>query len=290
MDLWLSLVINGLSLGMLLFLLAAGLTVIMGLMGIINLAHGSLYLLATYIAVAMQERTGSFLVALAAALLVVPLLGLLLHRLLVFGARRQESRLSEELFQVLLTVGCMLIVADLAVLIWGGNPYFMSSPEPVSGAVQIGGFIFPGYRLFLVTVGLAVALLLWLVMGRTRLGAVVRAGLEDEEMVRGLGINMAWVSAAVFALGSLLAALGGVLGGPILGAAPGIDQHVLLLALVVVIVGGIGSLKGAFVGSLLVGLVDSVTRIVIPEIAIFSVFLPMAAVLVWKPEGLFPVR
>jgi branched-chain amino acid transport system permease protein len=290
MDLWVNLVLNGLSFGMLLFLLAAGLTVVMGLMGIINLAHGSFYALAAYIAAAVQEKSGSFMLALAAAAVSVPILGFLVQRLLRMGTARQQSRLSEELFQVLLTLGVMLMIADVTVLIWGGNPYFIASPERLAGAVIVGPLVFPVYRIFLVAVGLLVALLLWLVMGRTRLGAVVRAGLQDEEMVRGLGINMALVSAGVFAFGGLLAALGGVLGGPILGAYPGVDLHVLLLALVVVIVGGIGSLKGALVGSLFVGLADSVTRILLPEIAVVSVFLPMAIVLILKPEGLFPAR
>jgi branched-chain amino acid transport system permease protein len=284
-DLWASMVLNGLSFGMLLFLLAAGLTVVMGLMGIVNLAHGSFYALAAYIAAAVQAKSGSFFLALAAAVVIVPAFGFLMQRLLRFGARRQQSRLSEELFQVLLTIGVMLMVADITVLLWGGNPQFISSPESLSGAILLGPLVFSTYRMFLVVVGLVVALALWLLMG-----AAVRAGLEDEEMVRGLGINMGSVSTGVFALGGLLAALGGVLGGPILGAYPGVDLHVLLMALVVVIVGGIGSLKGALVGSLFVGLADSITRVLLPEIAVFSIFLPMAIVLILKPQGLFPAR
>jgi branched-chain amino acid transport system permease protein len=246
--------------------------------------------LAAYIAAAVQAKSGSFLLALAAAVVIVPAFGFLMQRLLRFGARRQQSRLSEELFQVLLTIGVMLMVADITVLLWGGNPQFISSPESLSGAILLGPLVFSTYRMFLVVVGLVVALALWLLMGRTKLGAAVRAGLEDEEMVRGLGINMGSVSTGVFALGGLLAALGGVLGGPILGAYPGVDLHVLLMALVVVIVGGIGSLKGALVGSLFVGLADSITRVLLPEIAVFSIFLPMAIVLILKPQGLFPAR
>ena len=265
---------------MLLFVLAAGLTLIFGLMRIVNMAHGSFYLLGGYIGLAVVERTGSFGLALAASAAAMAAIGVAMQRLCL-------SRLyKEELPQALLTLGFLFIFADLAYWIWGGNPVMISTPPMLQGAVSFAGIGYPAYRLFLIAVGVAVAVALWLVMEKTLFGAVVRAGMDDEEMLRGLGTNVPVVFAGVFALGAGLAGAGGVLGGPLLGIFPGADFEVALLAFVVVTVGGLGSIKGAFAGSLLVGLVDNFGNVWFPQLSLFSVFVPMALVLAVRPMGL----
>jgi branched-chain amino acid transport system permease protein len=277
---WIVNLLNGLSLAMLLFILASGLTLIFGLMRIVNMAHGSFYLLGGYLGVAVVERTGSFALALAVSFVAIAVIGIAMQRLCL-------SRLyKEELPQALLTLGFLFIFADIAYWVWGGNPVMIATPPALQGALGFGGISYPAYRLFLIGVGAAVALALWLVMEKTRFGAVVRAGMDDEEMVRGLGINVPLVFAAVFALGAGLAAIGGVLGGPLFGIFPGADFEVALLAFAVVTVGGLGSIKGAFAGSLLVGLVDNFANVWFPQFSLFSVFVPMVIVLAVRPMGL----
>ena len=281
MGFWLLQGLNGISFGMLLFLLAAGLSLIFGLMRIINLAHGSFYLLGAYIGLTVMQRTHSFVLAMLASVLVLTVLGAVILRLFLFRF------VEEHLAQVLLTYGFLFILGDLTLWVWGGNPQTVPIPSLLSGSLLLGSVMFPTYRLFVIIVGTVVAILLGLVLERTRIGAIVRAGVDDAEMVQAAGVNIRLVFMVVFGLGALLAALGGVIGGPIVGASPGTDFEVLMLAFVVVIVGGLGSLRGAFVGSMMVGLVDNFGKSLFPQFALFTIFVPMVIVLAVRPHGLF---
>jgi branched-chain amino acid transport system permease protein len=284
MRFWAIQTLNGLSFGMLLFLLAAGLSLIYGVMRVLNLAHGSFYVLGAYVALSVSRASGSFLLGLAAGTAAVLVLGVLMDRWLL------RFLPNEELPQALLTFGVLLVVGDLCLWYWGGTPQTLAKPELFEHSVRIGRFVFPSYRLFIVGFGLAVALVLWYLQERTRLGAMVRAAIDDAPIARSSGINVSLLSSGVFAFGAALAAVGGVVGGPILGVYPGADFEILLLAFVVVIVGGLGSLKGAFFGALLVGLLDNFGKALFPELALFTIFAPMAFILAVRPTGLFGAR
>ena len=281
MAFWIIQTLNGLSFSMMLFLMAAGLTLVFGLMKIINIAHGSFYILGAYVGLTILRATGSFLLAALAAAVVAALAGLLMQTVFL---RRFYTK---ELQQVLLTFGFVLIVADLCLWIWGGNPMALPKPAGFKGSIWFAAVVFPTYRLLVIVVGGLMAVGLWLFQEKTKFGAIVRAGVDDEEMLRGLGINIQLVFAAVFGFGALLAGIGGIMGGPFVGVYPGIDMYILLLAMVVVIIGGMGSLKGAFVGSLLVGLIDNFGKALFPEISMFTLFAPMAIILAVRPTGLF---
>ncbi len=278
---WVIHTLNGVSLGMLLFLLAAGLSLIYGLMKILNLTHGSYYLVGAYIGSTVIARTGSFALALLVAPLLVAILGAFMER---FFLRRFHL---DELPQTLLTFGFLFIIADLCLWTWGGDAILLPKPSMFGKSIDIGGMLYPTYRLLLIVVGLVVAGVLWWFQERTKLGAMLRAGVDDAEIARALGIDVSLLFTLVFAVGAFLAALGGVLGGPIIGASPGADFDVMLLAFVVVIVGGLGSLRGALVGGLLVGLLDNFGKIFFPEFALFTIFVPMAVILSFRPTGLF---
>jgi len=280
MAFWIVSLLNGLSLAMILFLLAAGLTLIFGLMQIVNMAHGSFFLLGGYIALTVFQALQSFALALAAAFLAVAFFGIAIQRLCL--ARLYK----EELPQALLTLGFLFMVADVAFWIWGGDPVLVPEPAMLEGSIEIAGIGYPAYRLFLIVLGLVVALGLWAFLERTKFGAVIRAGMDDEEMVRGIGINVPLVFTLVFALGAGLAAAGGVFGGVLLGVYPGADFEVVLLAFAVVTVGGLGSIPGAFLGSLLVGLVDNFGNVWFPQLSLFTIFVPMVIVLALRPTGL----
>ena len=281
MAFWIIQTLNGLSFSMMLFLMAAGLTLVFGLMKIINIAHGSFYILGAYVGLTVLRATGSFLLAALAGAVVAALAGLLMQTVFL---RRFYTK---ELQQVLLTFGFVLIVADLCLWIWGGNPMALPKPAGFKGSIWFAGVVFPTYRLLVIVVGGLMAVGLWLFQEKTKFGAIVRAGVDDEEMLRGLGINIQLVFAAVFGFGALLAGIGGIMGGPFVGVYPGIDMYILLLAMVVVIIGGMGSLKGAFVGSLLVGLIDNFGKALFPELSMFTLFAPMAIILAVRPTGLF---
>lgn len=281
MSFWSIQILNGLSLGMVLFLLSSGLSIIFGLMRIINLAHGSFYLIGGYVALTVIEATGSFWLGLAVAPVCVGVLSVVLQRLLLHRVQ------SNELAQVLLTFGVLLVISDLALWTWGGLPRTLPRPEALDGAVRVGELVFPRYRLALTGAGVVVALLIWVFLERTRIGAMVRAGVDDEEMARGTGINIARVFTMVFFAGAVLAGLAGVLGGAMLGVYPGADFDVVLLAFAVVVIGGLGSLRGAFVGSLFIGLVDTMGKALMPQFAMFTVFVPMVIMLAVRPTGLF---
>jgi branched-chain amino acid transport system permease protein len=280
-EFWISQAFNGLSYGALLFLLASGLSLIFGVMRIVNLAHGSYFMLGGYVGLSVVWRTGSYVAALACGALAVALIGIAMQRLFLHRLPGQT------LGQVLMTVGFALIFQDLGLVIWGGDPYTIPVPAALQGVVSAGALRFPRYRIFIVVVAVVVGALLWLALDRTRTGAIIRAAVDDAEMAAGVGIHVPRVSLAVFALGAALAALGGVIGGGFLGVYPGADFEVLPYAFVVVIVGGLGSLPGAMVGSLLVGLLDNFGKALFPELSYFTLFAPMALILALRPTGLF---
>jgi branched-chain amino acid transport system permease protein len=281
---WALQLLNGLSFGMLLFLLAAGLSLIHGLMRILNLAHGSYYVLGAYVALSVVHVTENLVVATLAGVAVVTALGVAMERVFL---RRVPH---DELPQALLTFGFLLIFGDIALWTWGGTPQSLPKPEMLAASVRLGPVMFPSYRLFVLVVGAAVGITLWLLQERTKLGAMVRAAIDDAEIARATGINVSRLNTGVFAVGAALAALGGIMAGPVLGVYPGADFEVLLLAFVVVIIGGLGSLKGAFVGGLLVGCLDNFGKALFPEFALFTIFAPMALILAVRPTGLFGVR
>lgn len=281
MDFWISQLFNGVSYGALLFLLAGGLSLIFGMMRIVNMTHGSYYLLGGYVGLTVIWKTGSFALAVLAGALAISLVGIIEWNAFL-------KRLSgQELGQVLTTMGFALIFQDLALVIWGGDPHTMPIPAALSGSYVVGELFFPIYRVFIVVVAAFVALVLWLVLECTRVGAMIRATVDDPEMARGIGINVYLISMSVFALGATLAALAGVVAGGFVGVYPGADFEILPYAFVVVIVGGMGSLKGALVGSLMVGLLDNFGKALFPELSYFTLFAPMAAILAVRPTGLF---
>jgi len=280
-EFWVAQLFNGVSYGALLFLLGGGLTLIFGIMRIVNMTHGSHYLLGGYVALTLLLRTGSYVVAIIGAAAIIALLGV------IEWDRFLKGLAGQELAQVLTTMGLALIFQDAALLLWGGDPYNLRVPAALSGKLQLGGFFFPVYRLFIVATAAAVALILWVVVERTRVGAMMRAAVDDTEMARGIGINVSRITVAVFALGAALAAISGVVAGGFLGMYPGADFEILSYAFVVVIVGGMGSLRGALVGALLVGLLDNFGKALFPELSYFTLFAPMAIILAVRPTGLF---
>ena len=277
--------INGIVFGMLLFLLAAGLTLMLGTMRIVNLAHGSFYLLGGYIGYTVAQRTHNFLLACLAGLLSIAILGVLTYKTVL------EKRFAREtLAQVLLTFGMLLIISDVCRWIWGGNPLAIPKPEMLQGTIYLGSIVVPLYRLAVISIGLVILLFLWWFQEKTKYGAIVRAGVDDAEMAQGIGVNISLVKTLVFSIGALLAGLAGVIGGPFVGLSVGLDIDILLLAIVVVIIGGMGSLRGALVGALLIGLIDSFGKSLLPELSIFTLFAAMVVVLALKPSGLFGTK
>jgi branched-chain amino acid transport system permease protein len=276
--------INGIVFGMLLFLLAAGMTLILGTMRIVNLAHGSFYLLGGYIGYSIAQYTHSFILACFAGV-AIAVLGIISYKTLF-----EKKFARETVAQVLITFGMLLIISDLCRWIWGGNPLAIPKPEVLSGTLHLGDIVFPVYRLAVIIIGALILCFLWWFQEKTKYGAIVRAGVDDEEMTQGIGINISLVKTLIFSLGALLAGFAGVIGGPFVGLSVGLDIEILLLAMVVVIIGGMGSLKGALVGALLIGLVDSFGKSLLPELSLFTIFAAMVIVLAIKPGGLFGVK
>jgi branched-chain amino acid transport system permease protein len=272
--------LNGICFSTLLFLLAAGLSVAQGLMGIINLAHGSFYMIGGYIGLSVYRWTGNIAIGVMVAAIGVLLVGIGVERALLRHFYRQH------LEQVLVTFGLVYIFMDLAKSIWGKDPHAIPAPTFLSSSIKIMGAPFPLYRLSLIVIGILVATSLWLLQDKTRYGAVLRAGVDNKEMASGLGINIPLIFTAVFGLSAFMAGFGGVLGGPIIGVYPGQDLQILVYALIVVVIGGLGSLQGAMVGSLLVGMVDSFGKAFFPGIAMFIMYGVMAIVLALRPSGL----
>lgn len=274
--------INGVSLAALLFLLASGFTLSFGLMRIVNMAHGAYYLFGGYVGYTVGQATGSFVAAIVIGGISVSILGLFIDRFLI--RRTGENHLA----QVLLTVGIAFVIGDVALSIWGGDNLKVQIPISLRGAVELpGGMMYPSYRLVLIAIGVVVGILLWLLYHRTQLGAVVRAGVDDREMVGATGINIGLLFILVSALASFLAGVAGVVGGAFLTLYPGAEWEILVFALVVVIVGGLGSLEGAMIGALIVGLLDAYGRWLLPEFSYFVLFGPMAVLLLLRPTGIF---
>jgi branched-chain amino acid transport system permease protein len=272
--------LNGVTFGALLFLLASGFTLIFGLMRITNLCHGGLYLLGGYLGYTVLVASGNFWLALLVAGVAVALLGLGIERVLLRQVRGQVDP------EVLLTLGLAFVLGDVALAIWGGDPRTIRTPGLLSESVSLAGLTYPIFRLFVALVGVAIGAGLWYLQERTQLGAIIRAGVDDREMVDAMGIDVKVVFNRVFGLGALLAGLAGLLGGAFLALYPGADFEILLLAVVVVIIGGPGSLLGAVVGSLTVGLIDAFAKALVPDLLYFTLFAPMVLILAWRPYGL----
>ena len=285
MTFWLVLTANSITFGGLLFLLSAGFSLIFGLMRIPNLTHGSLFMLGAYIGatfvIGMFRVKLNFWLAAVLATLTVAFLGALAERFLL---RRLPG---DQLAQVLVTLGLSFMAADFCLIVWGGDPLSVATPPELAGFARLGVLVFPNYRLAIIVIAAIVAIALWLLLERTRLGAMIRAGVDDPDMARVVGIRVSQLFTIVFALGAGLAAFAGIIGGPILSVYPGLDQDMLPLALVVVILGGTGSLLGSFVGSIIVGFIYNFGQALLPELAYFVLFLPMLLVLLLRPQGLF---
>ncbi len=285
MSFWLLLTVNSVTFGGLLFLLSAGFSLIFGLMRIPNLTHGSMFMVGAYLGSSLLTGAlGLYLNFWAAAIvgaLEVAALGALMERLLL---RRLAG---QQLAQVLVTLGVSFMAADLCLMGWGGDPISVATPPHLSGFVRAGAAVFPLYRMAVIGIAVVFAIGLWLMLERTRLGAMIRAGVDDPQMARVVGIRVSQLFTIVFALGAGLAGFAGMIAAPILSVYPGLDQDMLPLALVVVILGGTGSLLGSFVGSIIVGFIYNFGQALLPELAYFVLFLPMVLVLVLRPQGLF---
>ncbi len=281
MNLWLTLAVNSIALGGLLFLLSAGFSLIFGLMRIPNLLHGSFFMLGAYFGVTLLWQGMNFWLAALLSGIGIAIIGGLIERFLL---RRLEGQI---LPQVLLTLGLAFVVSDLCLMIWTGDPWQPATPDHLRGAVQVSGLFFPFYRLVIVVVAAIIALALWLLVDWTRLGAMIRAGVDDAPIARVVGIKVSQLFTLVFALGAGLAGFGGVMGAPYLSVYPGLDFEMLPLALIVVILGGTGSLLGALVGSFLIGFLYNFGQAMFPDFAYVILFLPMLLVLVLRPQGLF---
>lgn len=273
--------LNGLSFGALLFLLSSGFTLAFGLMKVINVAHGSFYMLGAYIALWIVKLSGSFALAVVAGAAVVGIVGIAVEELLLKRFHLQD------LPQILLTMGLAYIIAEMSLIFWGGDPMVMATPRWLRGAAELGPIYYPKYRLFVIAVAVLVAVGLWLLSAKSKIGAVVRACVDDEEMAGAMKINTRLLFVVTFGFSALLAGLGGAISAPYVGAYPGLDFEILPLALVVCILGGLGSLGGAFVGSLFVGIMDVLGKAMFPELSYFTLFVPMIIVLAIKPTGLF---
>ncbi|MGA2993276.1 branched-chain amino acid ABC transporter permease [Bradyrhizobium sp.] len=283
MQFWIIQGLNSLSLGGLLFLLSSGFSLIFGLMRLANLTHGAFFMLGTYFgAVAMRDYSGlNIWVTALGAGIAVAALGGLFERLVLTRLK------TNPLGQVLVTLGMSFIISDACLVLWGGDSIPVPTPQSLQTPTRLFGFVFPTYRLVLVAVAIVAAIALYVLMDRTRLGAMIRAGVDDRQMARAVGIPVSRLFTIVFCLGTGIAGAAGVLGGPILSAYPGLDADMLPLALIVVILGGIGSLFGAFIGSFIIGFIYTFGTALFPELAYVILFLPMIVVIAFRPQGLF---
>lgn len=295
--------LNGLQFGLMLFLIAAGLTLVFGIMDILNLAHGSLYMAGAYVAAETMQRTGSFAAAVLVAAIVTGLVGALLEVVLI-----RRLALRDHLAQVLGTYAIILIANDVVKMIWGPAPMMLNMPQVLSGPVRLlPDLLYPAYRLMIIVVGLAAALGLYWFVTRTRAGVLLRAGASNRQMATLMGVRVPLLFLGVFVLGAVLAAVAGALLGPVTAVQVGMGEEILILVLVCIVIGGIGSIRGAFVGALLVGMVDTAGRAFLPmllrqvfspavassvgpTLAAILIYVLMAGVLVFRPSGLFPAR
>jgi branched-chain amino acid transport system permease protein len=297
MDLYTFLIqlLNGVQYGLLLFLVASGLTLVFGIMGIINVAHGSFYMIGAYLAWSLTARLGSFWIAVPVAIALTVAIGMLLEWLVI---RRLYGR--DHLYQVLLTYGLILVFEETRSLLWGDDVRGVPVPEALTGSIPLTDTLsYPLYRLWISGVCLAVAALMVWVIRRTRLGMTIRAGSVDRDMVQSLGIDVQVLYRVVFAAGITLAAFAGMVAAPVSAVAPGMGNQVLIVSFVIIVIGGMGSVKGAMLASLLIGLVDTFGKVlhleiggvrVLPELSSMTIYLLMAVVLLWRPEGIFGRR
>jgi branched-chain amino acid transport system permease protein len=272
--------LNGLTLGALYFLIASGFSLVFGLMRVVNLAHGSLYLLGAYIGWSIGDATGNWILAIITAPLIIAVIGVLIQQGLLRRIQGQDLR------EALVTIGVSIVMADLLLARYGGQSYELTPPNVINGSTSLFGITYPTFRLFTVGLALVVGAGLWLLLRRTRLGMMIRAGIDDRDMVSALGINIQRVFAIVFGLGALLAGLAGIIGGSALSVGPGDDGLYLLYSLIVVIIGGMGSVGGAALGALLVGLVGQFALAYAPTYSILLTFAMMILVLAVRPQGL----
>ena len=285
MEFFIAQLLNGLVYGVLLFLMAAGLSLIFGLMNVVSLAHGSFFMLGAFFGLSIARFTGSFWWALVLAPIPAAALGIIMEFLFMRPLYRRGH-----MDQVLLTFGFTFVFFDLVQAVWGRVIVRLPAPEALQGTTQIGLGVFSTYRLFLIGFGFAIALLMWLFLERSRLGAMVRAGVDDAAMAAGLGGNVPALFTSLFGAGVALAALGGVAAGPVLGLYPGMDTEILIPAFIVIVIGGMGSLRGAFIGSLLIGEIDTFGKAYFPSLALFLIYVVMALVLLVRPQGLFGIK
>jgi branched-chain amino acid transport system permease protein len=285
MEVFVAQLLNGLVYGVLLFLIAAGLSLIFGLMNVVSLAHGSFFMLGAYFGLSIFRITGSFWWALVLAPIPVIALGVLMELLFLRPLYRRGH-----LDQVLLTFGFTFVFLDLVQTLWGRTVLRLPVPDALQGTVQIGLGVFSAYRLCLIGFGFVIALLLWLFLERSRIGAMVRAGVDNAVMAAGLGANIPALFTGIFGLGVALAALGGIAAAPVIGLYPGMDSEILIPAFIVIVIGGMGSLRGAFVGSLLIGIADTFGKAYFQSIALFLIYLAMTVVLLIRPQGLFGIK
>lgn len=274
-------ILNGATFAALLFVVASGFTLIFGLMRIVNLAHGALYLMGGYIGYSVGIATGNFFLSAVAAALGIALIGLIIDIGLLRFIKTTELR------QVLLTLGVAFVLNDIALVIWGGDAFSVPVPQSLQGPSNFAGLVYPKYRLFVLLMGVLIFIGLWLLLHKTRLGALIRAGVDDAETVEAMGVDIKRIFVYTFMLGSALAGLGGAMGGAFLTLYPTADSEILVYSMAVVIIGGRGSLKGAALGSLLVGMLATFGQVWFPELAYFVIFGPMAILLAFKPLGLF---
>jgi branched-chain amino acid transport system permease protein len=276
-------VLNGIQYGLLLFLLASGLTLIFGIMGVINLAHGSFYMVGAYLAYWLAKATGSLWLALPIGVAISLAIGVLLESALI---RRLYRR--DHLYQVLLTFGLILIFEELRSILFGNDVHGVAIPDVLNFSIPLTDTLsYPAYRLFISAVCLALAGALYFVIQKTRIGMMIRAGNSNREMAQVLGVNIPLLYTFVFAFGFALAAFAGMIAAPVSSVFPGMGHHILIICFVVVVIGGIGSIKGAMVAALLIGVADTLGKVLLPEYSGMAVYLLMAAVLIWRPQGLF---
>lgn len=277
-------VLGGLAYGSLLFLIAAGLTLVFGMMRLVNLAQTAFYLLGAYVGLALLAHGTNFWLASAAGGLVTTIVGLAIYAVVLHRYH------ADQLTSLLLTLGFGLMLDDGILALWGGDPHSIQPPAALAGSLAIGSLVFPEYWLAVIGISLAIASALFVFQRKTMFGAIVRASVDDEEMARGMGVDVNRAFYVVFALGAFLAGVGGLLGGPITSAYPGLDGELTPLAFAVVIVGGMGSLVGAFVGSIVIGLVNAFGKALFPELSYFTIFVPVALIMALRPQGLFGRR
>ncbi|HEX9790999.1 MAG TPA: branched-chain amino acid ABC transporter permease [Kiloniellales bacterium] len=276
-------VLNGVQYGFMLFLVASGLTLIFGVMGIINIAHGAFYMIGAYLAFWLTGVVGNFFLAIVLGIPLMVAIGYAIERLAITHLYHRDH-----LYQVLLTYGLILIFNETQKLLWGTGFHSVRVPAILAGSVPLTEtLVYPHYRLFISVVCLAVAAGMYAVISRTKLGMMIRAGASNREMAQALGIDIGKVFAIVFSLGAALAGFSGMIGAPVSSVYPGMGDEILIVSFVVVVIGGIGSIKGAFVGAMLIGLADTFGRVLLPELAAMVVYSLMVMVLLWRPQGLF---